>query len=345
MDMKTHIKNYDSRNQHRVLINSYKQIEFAWDDQIVAAPELSENIDNIIVAGMGGSAISAGLLNCFLMNELKVPLIVASDYSLPAFANEKTLVVISSYSGNTEETVSCFKDAMDRKCKIVALSTGGWTYDFASDNDLYWLKLQDGFQPRFALGVSFFSLLKILQTLRFIPDQNNYVNEIKNLWKNKGIEYSAEGNIALKYAEALIGFIPIVYTSAGFESVGYRLKCQFNENSKLHAFNNIYPELNHNEIVGWESFSDKQFNAKVISIVDADYHPQILKRIGITNEFISQKGVEIITLKSNEENIKVRIMDLIYLGDWITYYLSILRAYDPSEIDYILEMKKRLSKE
>jgi glucose/mannose-6-phosphate isomerase len=343
MDMKKLIKNYDTRNQFRVLINSYKQIEFAWDDQIVVAPELAENIDNIIVAGMGGSAISAGLLNSFLKAELKIPLIVASDYYLPVFANQRTLVIISSYSGNTEETVSCFKDAMDRKCKIVALSTGGWTYDFASDNDLNWLKLQDGFQPRYALGVSFFSLLKILQTLSFIPDQNNYVNEIKDLWKKKGIEYSAEGNIALKYAETLVGFIPIIYTSAGFESVGYRWKCQFNENSKLHAFNNIYPELNHNEIVGWETFSEKQFNAKVISIVDVDYHPRVLKRIEITNELISKNGVEIITLKSNEENIKVRIMDLIYLGDWITYYLSILRAHDPTEIDNILEMKKRLA--
>jgi len=139
-----------------------------------------------------------------------------------------------------------------------------------------------------------------------------------------------------------VGFIPVIYSSVKFESIGYRLKCQFNENSKLLAFNNVYPELNHNEIVGWETFSNKVLNAKLISIADRDYHPQILKRIGITNEIISRTGTEIITLKSNEENIKVRIMDLIYLGDWITFYLSILRGYDPSEIDNITEMKRRL---
>ena len=163
------------------------------------------------------------------------------------------------------------------------------------------------------------------------------------MWKKKGVEYSNQENIPLKYAEQLIGFIPVIYTSTRFKSIGYRLKCQFNENSKLHAFNNVYPELNHNEIVGWETFRDKDFNAKIISIIDRDYHQQVLKRIEITNELALKSGAEIISLKSNEENIKVRIMDLIYLGDWITYYLSILRAYDPSEIDYILEMKRRLS--
>ncbi len=343
MNLNSLIKNYDTQKQFKVLVDTYKQIENVWDDQIELVPELSEDIDNIVVAGMGGSAISAELLKTFLHDELKLPLIVASDYYLPKFANERTLVMISSYSGNTEETVSCFKDAFSKKCKIVSLSTGGWVHDFANDHNLFWLKLESGFQPRFALGSSFFSLLKILQVLHFIPVQTEFVNAIIELWKQKGIEYSNPENVPLSYAEQILGFIPVIYTSTRFASVGYRLKCQFNENSKLHAFNNVYPELNHNEIIGWETFRDKEFNAKLISIVDGEYHPQILKRIGITNELISKTGVEIISLKSNEGNIKVRIMDLIYLGDWITYYLSILRARDPSEIDYINEMKRRLS--
>ena len=163
------------------------------------------------------------------------------------------------------------------------------------------------------------------------------------LWKNKGIEYSGEENIALKLAEELAGFIPLIYSSAKFEAIGYRLKCQFNENSKLHAFNNVIPELNHNEIIGWETFQEKQLNAKLITIVDNDYHPQILNRFELTKELAQKSGVEIIVLKSSEKNIKVRIMDLIFLGDWITYYLAVLRGFDPSEIDYIQELKQRLA--
>ena len=163
------------------------------------------------------------------------------------------------------------------------------------------------------------------------------------MWKNKGIEYSGVESVAQKNAEELIGFIPLIYSSSIFEAIGYRLKCQFNENSKLHAFNNVIPELNHNEIIGWETFQEKQLHAKLIIILDEDDHLQIKKRFELTEGLVKKSGVEIIVLKSNEKNIKVRIMDLIFLGDWITYYLTVLRGYDPSEIDYIHELKQRMA--
>ena len=252
------------------------------------------------------------------------------------------MVIISSYSGNTEETISCFIDALNRGCKIIAVSTGGEIKDLALKNKTPCITLQKGFQPRFALGASFFSMLKILQTLNLVPAQDEIVNETRSLWKQKGIDFAEAENLALNTAERLVGFIPLIYSSGNFEAIGYRLKCQFNENSKLHAFNNVIPELNHNEIVGWETFQDKQFNTKLITILDDDYHPQIQKRFEITQELAQRSKAEIITLSSGEKNIKVRIMDLIYLGDWITYYLSILRGFDPSEIDYIMELKQGL---
>ena len=141
----------------------------------------------------------------------------------------------------------------------------------------------------------------------------------------------------------MIGFIPVIYSSEEFRSVAYRLKCQFNENSKLHAFHNTIPELNHNEIIGWETVLEKQLNAKLLFILDEEYHPQIMRRFEITKDLIQKKGVEIIVLKSNEKNIKVRIMDLIYLCDWITFYLAVLRGYDPSEINYINYLKEHLT--
>jgi len=343
MEIKKLIEKHDTQNQFTILIESFRQIEYAWENKFEIDSSHANNINNIIVAGMGGSAISADLLKTFLGDELQIPLFVNRDYVLPKFADEKTLVIISSYSGNTEESISCFKDAVKKGCKVIAVTTGGWIKKFANENDIPCINLKEGFQPRFALGVSFFTLLKILQSIDLIPSQDEVVNEVTLLWKNKGIEYSGEENISLKHAEELIGFIPIIYSSSNFEAVGYRLKCQFNENSKLHAFSNVVSELNHNEIIGWETFNDNQLNAKLIAIVDNDYHPQILKRFDLSKELVQKSGVEIIVLKSNEENIKVRIMDLIFLGDWITYYLAVLRGFDPSEIDYIHELKQRLA--
>jgi glucose/mannose-6-phosphate isomerase len=343
MSIEDLIKVHDSNNQFQVLVDTYQQIENAWATEVNLNSDTSDEIKNIIVAGMGGSAISADLLSSFLSDELTIPFSSCRDYSLPKFADENSLVIASSYSGNTEETISCLKDALNRGCKIIVVSTEGEVKKIASENNLPWISLQKGFQPRFALGASFFSMLKILQTLKLIPAQDDVVDEINSLWKQKGIDYSADENLALKTAERLIGFIPLIYSSSKFEAIGYRLKCQFNENSKLHAFNAVIPELNHNEIIGWETFSEKQINAKLIAILDDDYHPQIQKRFEITWDLTQQSKVEVITLRSREKNMKVRIMDLIYLGDWITYYLSILRGFDPSEIDYIMELKQSLA--
>lgn len=343
MKIKKLIEKNDTQNQFQVLIDSYKQIESAWNNKIDLEDESKNEFNNIIVAGMGGSAISADLLNSFLGNELRVSLQVCRDYSLPYYANENSLVIISSYSGNTEETISCLEEAIQNGCKVITVSTGGNVKTLARENNMPCINLQKGFQPRYALGVSFFTLLKILQSLNIIPNQSEVVSKVKELWKNKGVEYSTTENTALTMAEELVGFIPLIYSSTGLAAVGYRLKCQFNENSKLHAFNNVIPELNHNEIIGWETFQDKQLNAKLITILDKEYHPQIIKRFNITRKLAKKSKVEILNLRSSENDSKVRIMDLIYLGDWITYYLSILRDFDPSEIDYINELKQRLA--
>ncbi|MCW8818340.1 MAG: bifunctional phosphoglucose/phosphomannose isomerase, partial [Ignavibacteriaceae bacterium] len=123
---------------------------------------------------------------------------------------------------------------------------------------------------------------------------------------------------------------------------GYRFKSQINENSKLHAYHHILPEMNHNEIIGWESYQEKLFQAKVVYLLDKEYHPQNMKRFSILKELLIKQKVEVLTLESNESDRKVRIMDLIFLCDWISFYVSVLRGFDPSEIDFIHQMKKRL---
>lgn len=344
MKITEYVKKYDPQNQFNVLINSYQQIEYAWNNDLNLSEINKKDINNIIVSGLGGSAISADLLRNFLADELTIPYSVNKNYLIPKYANEKTLFIASSYSGNTEETISALSQAIKSNCKIICISTGGKIEEIAKENNIYNIKLQKGFQPRYALGLSFFSLLKLFQNLKLISEHTALVEKIKLIWQEKGLSYSSEDNQASIIAKSLIGFIPVIYSvSDSTNSVGYRLKCQLNENSKLHAFHHEVPEMNHNEIIGWESYQEKVFHAKIINIIDDTYHPQTKKRFTILKELFEKAGVEIINIKSNEENFKVRLLDLIYLADWISYYTGLLRGYDPSEIDNIHTLKEKLS--
>jgi glucose/mannose-6-phosphate isomerase len=344
MKIKDYVAKYDSQNQFDVLLNSYKQIDYAWNNRITIDRKLFQDYNKIIVSGLGGSAIAGDLLQNFLGDELKIPYMVNRNYNLPPFADKNTLVIISSYSGNTEETVSVYEQALKAGCQIIVITTGGKVEELSQNRNIPIVKLQKGFHPRFALGMSFFSLLRIFSELGIIASPEKDVMNIKDIWEKRGVEYSGEDNIAFKYAEELNGFLPVIYSNADVTSaVGNRWKGQFNENSKLHAFANVIPELNHNEIVAWETFNGRQFNAKLINILDDNYLPQIKKRFTITSELASNNNIEILNISSDLADFKTRLMDLIYLGDWISYYLAVIRGYDPAEIKNINILKERLS--
>ncbi|HEY6626989.1 MAG TPA: bifunctional phosphoglucose/phosphomannose isomerase [Ignavibacteriaceae bacterium] len=342
MQIQDLIKKYDTQNQFKVLRETYKQASNAWNNKFDLSQLKKEKYSSIVFCGLGGSAISGDLLCDYLSGELKIPFNVVRGYNLPSFADENTLVIISSYSGNTEESISCFEQAIKKNLKIVVITSGGKIGDIAAVNKIPVVNIQGGFQPRYALGLSFFSLLKILQELGIASEESNVKNIIA-LWQKRGKDFSLDNNQAVQIANEIIGFIPIIYSSEFLSSTGYRLKCQFNENSKLQAFSNTIPEMNHNEIIGWESYKEKQFHTKVIYLTDREYHPQNKKRFDILREMLAEQKIEVLTLSSDEENKKVRIMDLIYLSDWISFYTSVLRGFDPSEIDFIHRMKQRLT--
>ncbi len=344
MTLTEYTEKYDSQNQFKVLVETFMQVDSAWNNEFDIGTLKDKKFRNIIVSGLGGSAISGDLIGNFLKDELSLPYFVNRNYTLPLFADKNTLVLISSYSGNTEETISVLEEGIKKNCQMICITTGGKVEQIAEKTKIPLVKMKPGFQPRYALGSSFFSLLRIFVRLGLVPQQDEVVEKIRNLWKEKGKEYSAENNIAWNVAEQLVGYIPVIYSAADLTSAaGYRFKCQLNENSKLHAFHHTIPELNHNEIIGWESFNPNQFNAKLINILDESYHPQVKKRFMITTELAVKKGLEYMNIESEEDDFKVRLMDLIYLFDWITYYTAVLRGFDPSEIDNIHTLKERLS--
>ncbi|MDP3147526.1 MAG: bifunctional phosphoglucose/phosphomannose isomerase [Ignavibacteria bacterium] len=338
------VKKYDPENQFEVLKNSYKQIEYARNNSYDLEGIDTSRIKNIIVSGLGGSAISGDLMSNFLQNEISLPFQVNRNYSIPQYADESTLLLASSYSGNTEETISVLNEALTRRCQIICLTTGGMIKEIADRENLSVILLQKGYQPRYSLGLSFFSLLKVLQTLKLVTTSLELIEKTISLWKKNGDEFSAENNLSFQLAEKLVGFLPVIYATADLTSaVGNRFKCQLNENSKVHAFHNAFPELNHNEIIGWETYDERIAKLKAIFIEEESSHPQIKKRFVITGELLTKVGVEIISLSSSQATFQERLLDLIYLTDWISYYLAIQRGKDPSEIEYIHLLKKRLA--
>ncbi len=346
MEIADYVKSYDPQNQFDVLKKSYQQIEYAEGNKYGLEKIQPGKIQNIVVSGLGGSAIAGDVFANLFGRELNIPYFVNRNYMLPQFVNESTLVIISSYSGNTEETISSLNDAIKRKAQIICITTGGEIGKIAEKENLSIVYLQKGFQPRFAFWISIFTLIKIFEILNFIPNQKDFISESKKLLVDSADRFSGkEKNVTLEIAKSLIGYIPVIYSAESYTSgVGLRLKGQFNENSKSHAFHNVIPEMNHNEIIGWETFEESKFPAKVIFIYDDVYHVRIKTRFEIVAKIIKKSNSDILTLKSERDDFRLRVMDLIYTGDWISYYLAILRKHDPSEIDNINYLKEELAK-
>ncbi|MEW6702541.1 MAG: bifunctional phosphoglucose/phosphomannose isomerase [Bacteroidota bacterium] len=342
MNLSEMISKHDPANQFKVLTDSYQQIEYAWNNEFDLSSINQSKIKNIILTGLGGSAIGGELIQNFFRAELKYPYAVNRNYELPSYANEETLVLASSYSGNTEETISALNQAIEKKCQVVCVTTGGKIEEIAKKQSIPCGILLKGFQPRFALWINFFTILKTFHSLKIVPNQNGNVKQAIELLKKKGEEYSKPENEALNLAENLLGYVPLIYSVSDYTSaVGTRLKGQFNENSKQHSFFGYLPELNHNEILGWEGYKPTM-NYKLINILDDDYHPQVKKRFELTSEMIRKAGCEVINLKSSQSNAKLRLVDLIYLGDWASYYYALMRGYDPTTIDSINYLKAHL---
>ncbi len=339
------VEKHDPENQYEVLQKSYEQIEFVNNNSFdVSSVDISK-INNVVITGLGGSAIGADLFKNFSALDFPLPIIVNRNYTLPKFISESTLVIVSSYSGNTEESIAALEEAYKKCTYIICVTTGGKIEEFAIEKKLNIVKLKKGYQPRFALFSNIFTLIKIFEKVGLLPKQLGFFEEAIRLFKERGETFSADNNFAFNMAESLLGYIPLIYAVDGFtDAAGLRLKGEFNENSKLHAFYNVFPELNHNEIIGWESFNSAQFNSKVILFDDVDYPDRIAKRIEVTSHLLKEAGAEIITIKSELENFKFRLLDNVYFGDWVSYYLALLRKKNPSEIDNILYLKNELSK-
>lgn len=306
--------------------------------------------DSIIVLGMGGSGIGGDVLESLLLNELTVPLCVNKGYDIPNFVNEKTLVFAVSYSGNTEETLNGFNQVLAKGAKVAVVTSGGQLEEKAQRYGLSIIKLPTGHQPRAAIGYLFFPLLIILQRLNLIKSQTNQIKEtlkvLDELSRNLSPETSLAQNQAKQIAQHLQGKIPVIYGFDNLTSVAaLRWKCQFNENSKVPAFWHAFPELNHNEIVGWGLLKDISKNFVLILLRDESEHPQMRKRINITRELIEDQVGDLYEVWAAGDSKLAKIFSAIYLGDFVSVYLAIINNVDPTPVERIELLKERLKME
>ncbi|HCA42263.1 MAG TPA: bifunctional phosphoglucose/phosphomannose isomerase [Bacteroidetes bacterium] len=342
------IKTLDKGNMFDVLSNFSSQCEDAL--KIAEAVDLSgydfTGIDNIVLNGLGGSAIGGDLVRGYLQYSLPVPMFINRNYSMPGFASDKTLSIISSYSGDTEETNAAFIDSLNKNCKIICITSGGKVESLAKENNLPVFKLPKGFQPRCAVGYSFFIVLKIIQKLKLAEINEKEISETIRIINDLSTVYSSQNemNTALKIAESLKGKLPVIYSGIDvMDVVNYRWRGQICENAETLAFGNIYPEMNHNELVGWRINKDVMKNIVVIYLRDKDDNERIKLRMDITKEIYKRYSEKILEISGNSEYKLARIFEMIYLGDWISFYLAILNNVDPSEIEPIHYLKKKLS--
>lgn len=315
--------------------------------QSVALPTFGE-IRQVVILGMGGSAIGGDLVRITLEGEAKVPFIINRDYELPGYVGPNTLVIASSYSGNTEETLAGYLEAKKRGAMLLAITTGGTLTEWAQADGVTVIKIPGGLSPRAALGYSFVPLLITAWRLGLCADKSKELDAtiqlLKDLRSRYGKEVPTENNLAKELARKLYGRIPLIYGSAGYRSVvATRIKGQINENAKNVAFWNVFPELNHNELVGWqEPGLTRQIQLLVLR--DKEESERIRTRIEVTEDIIRERVAEIVDLWAEGDSQLERMFSLIYLGDYISYYLALLNKIDPTPVAVIDRLKGELAK-
>ncbi|MBM4167187.1 MAG: bifunctional phosphoglucose/phosphomannose isomerase [Ignavibacteria bacterium] len=339
----------DSRNMRAMLQNFHQQVaEAVHIGKNATLPKKFKKPKNIVVAGLGGSAIGGDLIRSYLANELDVPMQICRHYVLPEYVDKDSLVIISSYSGNTEETIAAHKDAIKRKATVLCLSTNGETEKLAKKHNQMFVKLPSGFPPRAALGYSFFPTLVLFARLGLIKSKDTEIKETLAMLKAKGELYSSldtKQNPSLALAERLHGKLPIVYAGADyFDVVGYRWRGQICENSKQLAFGHVVPEMNHNELVGWKVLKQQMNNMTVIFLRDKKDHKRVGLRMNIMKEVLAQYTTNIEECWSEGKSNLTRMFSLIHLGDWTSFYLAILNNVNPTPVEVIDYLKNELGK-
>jgi glucose/mannose-6-phosphate isomerase len=303
---------------------------------------------NIVIVGMGGSAIGGEILKDWLRDELPIPIEVNRDYTLPAYVDKDTLVFANSYSGNTEETLSSFLAALRRKCTTVAITSGGQLETFCKELHVPHVTIPSGLPPRVAVPYLFFPLPVLLEKMGILSNVGEELEEAIKVYekmsKANSPDIPAENNMAKQLANESMGTIPIIYGFRQYSAVAHRFKTQFNENSKMHSKHDDFPELNHNETVGWEAPETLTKNYSVILIRDPEEPPELRNRIETTKSLVFNRAKKVHEIDAEGKGKLAKMFSVLCVGDYTSIYLAILQNKDPTPVKIIDKVKKELAK-
>jgi glucose/mannose-6-phosphate isomerase len=335
------IRKYDTKDMLSLLKNFHFHCKEGYSLNI---PEINKDFNKIVFTGMGGSAIAGDVLKTLFNQFSKIPIFTVRDYTLPEFVDSQTLIIVESYSGNTEETISTYKSGREKNGIILSISSNGEIEKLSINDNTPFIKIPSGMPPRCAFGYLFFPVYRLFVELNILPPLEEEIFEkIKN-WVNEFLPEN-EDNEAIKIAKKFYKKIPIIYSDNKFYPGILRWKTQIAENSKQFAFINELPEMNHNEIMSYYYPEFILRKIVILFVISGMENVRIKKRIEITSKIISGKIKDVLTLKLKGDTIFEKLLYLIIFGDWVSYYLAILNKVDPTEIKEINILKDLLGKE
>jgi glucose/mannose-6-phosphate isomerase len=309
-------------------------------------PEYSQ-ISNVVIVGMGGSAIGGDIVRRLAQYESKVPVRVHRDYGLPAFVDESTLVIASSYSGNTEETLSAFTESLKTRAKKMVITSGGKLKQLAEKERIPVFVIDYRAPPRAAFPHSLIPLVGIFQKLGLLADKSVDLHEAADILNQLSGDLaetrSLASNPAKQLAAKLWGRIAVIYGAEILSEVARRWKGEFNENSKAWAFFENFPELNHNAVVGYEFPPEAKERIFVLMLRSSLLRPRNLLRYEVTAKLLAKAGITYEFMESTGKSALSQILSLVLLGDYASFYLSMLNEVDPTSTNAINFVKQYLA--
>lgn len=343
------IRSFDTQEMARAIGSSPDQLRdgLARATDALVSATLPKDVRNVVVGGLGGSAIGGDLVRSYLADDLRVPMQIARGYELPMYVGKDTLLIVSSYSGNTEESLSMLRAALDLGLRPVCISSGGAVSDIARAQDLALITLPTGFQPRAALAYSLVAVLKTLEHAGLTASQTDTVlagaEFIEGLHRTWGLESLGGENLALDLAHALHQRIPVIYSGCSLlDTVNYRWRGQIQENAKQLAFGSTLPEMNHNEIEAWGVSTSTAPWSAIFLRSPQDEHPRIAQRFEFLRSVLESNGIAVRSVEAFGETRMERMFSLLTLADWVSYYLAILNQVDPTAIPVMTRLKQSL---
>jgi glucose/mannose-6-phosphate isomerase len=305
-------------------------------------------IESVLVLGTGGgSAASVNLVKSYLFDELQVPLQLNQGYSIPAYVDEKTLVIVVSHSGNTEEVVSGYEQAIAAKAQIAVITAGGTVLEMARRYGHTHLLVPGGMMPRIVLGYIFLPILSILIKLGLVQDKTKEVEEtiatFSLLREQYGAHVARDQNIAKQIASEMDGLTPVIYgTLPYFDAPAWRWKNQLGENGKVMAFWNAIPSLHHDEAVGWDAPAAMLKGYHFTLIRDVEDSEKTVKRVEISAEILRERAGAVRIVHSQGVSRMARLFSIVYLADYVSLYTALIRGVDPTPVDVINLFKSKM---